>query len=221
MKIFISTIATCLVSISFVFAQPAGFKYYTRGGIGTSTFMHHKNSTQVGKIAFNIGMAAHYQFNKNVGFIVEGNFVSKGSRISGIEPAVFPNSPKKYEDIYKLFYAEIPLMLNLSYPVNDMLYVRGFSGFSYNLNILGTYTRDYYDSNNDDIIEQKIQGLNLTEYSVIYGFGLTVVDKTEHHYNLDFRVNTALNSFGEIRNSENTIISGYNNYYTIGISYSF
>jgi hypothetical protein len=221
MKIFSSISILLVMLMTSAFAQPAGFKYYTRGGIGTSTFIKEKNSTQAGKIAFNIGMAAHYQFNKNIGFIVEGNFVSKGSRIMGVEPGSITSMPKNYEDVYKLFYAEIPFMLNLSYPVNDMLYIRGFSGLSYNLNLLGTYSRDYNESNNQDFYDQKIQGLNLTEFSVVYGFGLCVVDKTEHYYNLDFRVNTALNSFGEIRNSENTMISGYNNYYTIGIGYSF
>lgn len=221
MKILSSIIIIFILIISSLYAQPPGFKYYTRGGVGTSNFIKHKNSDQVGKIAFNIGMAAQYQFNKNVGFIVEVNFVSKGSRIMGIEPGTITSMPKNYEDVYKLFYAEIPFMLNLSYPVNDMLYIRGFSGLSYNLNLLGTYSRDYESSNNQDIFEQKIQGLNLTEYSAVYGFGLSVVDKSDHYYNLDFRVNTALNSFGEIRNSENMIISGYNNYYTIGIAYSF
>lgn len=212
---------TFLSLVGLSYAQPAGFKYYTRGGIGASAFRSSNIANQTDKLSFNIGMAGQYQFNNYVGLIVEGNFVSKGSKIIGEEPATFTSAAKSYEDVYRMFYAEIPVMINLSLPVNDVFYLRAFSGLSNNFNLLGTYSRDYDDANNQDLLDQKINGIRLIENSFVYGFGISIVDKDDHLYNLDFRINDAINSFGDIKNSQNTVISGYNKYYTIGIGYSF
>ncbi len=221
MKKSILLFISILCIIELTYSQPKGFKYYTRGGIGASTFRSSNIANQSDKLSFNIGMAASYQFTNNIGLLVEGNFVSKGSKINGEEPATFTSAAKSYEDVYRMFYAEIPVMLNLSLPVNDVFYLRAFSGISNNFNLLGTYSRDYNDANNQDLLDQKINGIRLLENSIVYGLGVSIADKDDHLYSLDFRVNDAINSFGDIKNSQNTVISGYNKYYTIGIGYSF
>jgi hypothetical protein len=210
-----------LCAFTAIKAQPKGFYYYSRLGLGVSQFNQLANNNQTGKLALNVGLAGNYQFNKYLGLVVEANLSSKGSKIRGTEPATFPNTAQDYEDIYRLFYAEIPLLVKLSFPVSESFYVKGFTGFSNNFKLIGTYSRNYDDANEQDQLDQEINGINLTEYSYIWGLGFEVKDNTDHLYSIDFRSNTALNSFGNIRNSQNNVISGYNSYYTIGFGYSF
>ena len=210
-----------LCAFTAIKAQPKGFYYYSRLGLGVSEFNQLSNNNQTGKLALNIGFVGNYQFNKYIGLVVEANLSSKGSKIRGTEAAVFPNSDQDYEDIYRLFYAEIPLMLKLSAPISESFYVKGFAGLSNNFKLIGTYSRNYDDPNEQDQLDQEVNGINLTEYSYIWGLGFEVKDNTDHLYSIDFRTNTALSSFGNIRNSQNNVISGYNSYYTIGFGYSF
>lgn len=202
-------------------AQPKGFYYYSRLGLGTSRFDKSNLSNQTEKLALNVGIAGNYQFNQYLGIMVEANLSSKGSKITGTEPATFTSAAKPYEDVYKLFYAEIPLIIKLSYPITDQFYIKAFSGFSNNFNLLGTVSRNYDNPNDADQLDQSINGIKLLENSVVFGLGFEVLDKSNHLYSLDFRSNRALNSFGNIRNSQNSVISGYNSYYTIGFGYSF
>lgn len=218
-KILLSMFLLC--AFTAIKAQPKGFYYYSRLGLGVSEFNQLSNNNQTGKLALNIGVAGNYQFNNYVGLVVEANLSSKGSKITGTEAAVFPNSAQDYEDIYRLFYAEIPLIVKLSAPISESFYVKGFAGLSNNFKLIGTYSRNYDDPNEQDQLDQEVNGINLTEYSYLWGFGFEVKDNTDHLYAIDFRTNTAFSSFGNIRNSQNNVISGYNSYYTIGFGYSF
>lgn len=202
-------------------AQPKGFYYYSRIGLGVSSFDNSSINNQTGKLALNVGIAGNYQFSDYLGIIAEANFSSKGSKIRGEEPATFTTPAKAYEDIYRMFYAEIPVMLKASIPLSDAFYLKGFGGISTNFNLLGTYSRDYDNANDQDLLDQKINGITLLENSLVYGIGFEVKDKSDHLYSIDFRQNTAINSFGDIKNSQNSVISGYNKYYTIGFGYSF
>lgn len=210
-----------LLNVSFINAQPKGFYYYSRAGLGVSNFRNSSLNNQTGKLALNIGIAGNYQFNDYFGLIAEGNFSSKGSKITGEEPATFTSPAKGYEDIYRLFYIEIPIMAKVSLPVTESFFLKGFGGFSTNFNLLGTYSRNYNDPNEQDMLDQQINGITLLENSIVLGLGIEIKDKNEHLYSLDFRNNNGINSFGNIRNSQNNPISGYNSYYTIGIGYSF
>jgi hypothetical protein len=190
-------------------------------GLGTSEFSKSSNVNQQSKLALNVGVAGNYQFNKYLGILVEANLSSKGAKVTGTEPATFTEPAKAYEDIYRLFYAEIPILLKVSYPISDNFYIKGFGGISNNFKLLGTYSRNYDDPNESDQLDQEINGININEQSVILGLGFEVQDKAEHLYSVDFRTNNAINSFGNIKNSQNNVITGYNNYYTIGFGFSF
>ncbi len=217
----IQLICMLLFMVLIVNAQPKGFYYYSRVGLGTSEFYKTSNVNQQSKLALNVGIAGNYQFNKYLGVIVEANLSSKGAKVIGTEPANFTTPAKAYEDIYRLFYAEIPLLLKASYPISDNFYIKGFGGISNNFKLLGTYSRNYDDPNENDQLDQEINGININEQSVILGIGFEVQDKAEHLYSVDFRTNRAINSFGNIKNSQNNVITGYNNYYTIGFGFSF
>jgi len=210
-----------LVSVETAIAQPKGFYYYSRAGLGVSTFKNSSLGNQTGKLAFNVGLAGNYQINNYFGIIVEANLSSKGAKIQGTEPATFTSPAKSYEDIYRMFYVEIPILIKLSYPITDEFFVKGYGGLGSNFNLLGTYSRNYDDANNQDLLDQQINGITLLENSIVYGVGLEVKDKTDHLYSLDFRRVEAINSFGNIKNSQNQSISGYNQYYTIGFGYTF
>lgn len=210
-----------LLSVVTIQAQPRGFYYYSRVGLGVSEFKNSSINNQTGKLALNVGLAGNYQFNRYVGLVAEANFSSKGSKITGTEAATFTSPEKPYEDVYRLFYAELPLMLKLSYPLTDAFYIKGFGGISHNFNLLGTYSRNYDNANDQDLLDQSINGISLLEQSLVWGLGFEVKDNTDHLYSIDFRTNNALSSFGDIKNSQNSVISGYNNYYTIGFGYSF
>lgn len=207
--------------ISFSSAQSKGFYYYTRAAIGSSNFNSSNIGTQTGKLALNIGIAGQYQFNDYLGIIAEANFSSKGTKFNSTEPATFTNPAKTYEDVYRLFYAEIPVLINFSYPLSDAFYARGFTGLSNNFNLMGTFSRNYSDAQYQDIMDEQLNGIKLLEQATVIGFGLGVKDKNEHLYTLDFRWNNALNEFGELKNSQNSVIKGKNSYYTIGFGYSF
>lgn len=210
-----------LVSAEAMHAQPQGFYYYSRAGLGISTFKNTSLNNQTGKLAFNVGMAGNYQFAEYVGVIVEANLSSKGSKITGEEPPSFPDPAKSYEDIYRMFYVEIPVLLKLSYPLTDAFYVKGYGGIGTNFNLLGTYSRNYDDANNQDLLDQQINGITILENSVVFGAGFEIKDKSDHLYSFDFRKNNAFTSFGNIKNSQNQPISGFNQYYTIGFGYTF
>lgn len=210
-----------MVSIEAVQAQPQGFYYYSRAGLGVSTFKNRSLINQTGKLAFNVGVAGNYQFMDYVGLIIEANLSSKGSKISGDEPATFTTPAKSYEDIYRMFYIEIPVMIKLSYPLTQEFYVKGYGGLSTNFNLLGTFSRNYDDANNQDLLDQQINGITLLENAGIFGVGFEIKDKTEHLYSIDFRKANAFTSFGEIKNGQNQTISGFNQYYTIGFGYTF
>ncbi len=202
-------------------AQPKGFYYYSRVGLGVSDFKNASNSNQTEKLALNFGAGGNYQFNKYIGIIVEANLTSKGSKISGIEDATFTSPDKPYQDIYKLFYAEIPFMLKLSYPLTENFYINCFGGISNNFNLLGLYSRNYNDPNERDNLDKEVNGIRLSEQSYVLGLGFEAKDNFDHLYSIDFRTNTAFTSFGNVQNSQNNVISGFNNYYTIGFGYSF
>ncbi len=221
MKNIIKTLLLVLLAINSSTAQQKGFYYYTRAAIGSSSINSSSISSQSGKLAFNIGVAGQYQFNNYIGLIAEANFVSKGTKFNGVVPATFTSPAKNYEDIYRLFYAEIPVLVNLSYPITDAFSIRGFTGISNNFNLLGTFSRNYTNSQDQDILDEQINGLKLIEHSAVFGFGVGVKDKLDHLYSLDFRWNSGLTEFGEIKNSQNNVIKGKNNYYTIGFGYSF
>ncbi len=214
-------ICLLLISVEIIQAQPKGFYYYSRIGLGVSNFNNSAINNQTGKLAINAGIAGNYQFNNYFGIVAEADFVSKGSKIRGVETNTFPSANQAYEDIYKLFYAEIPVLIKISYPITEAFYVKGYGGISTNFNLLGTTSRNYDDVNEADQLDRQINGINLLENAIVYGFGFEIKDKDDHLYSFDFRTSDAINSLGNIKNSENNTISGFNHYYTIGFGYSF
>ncbi len=220
-KYLIRLLLLICTSAEGLYAQDKGFYYQSRIGIGQSTFRPGDVSDQSGKVSFNLGIGGVYQFNRIFGLTAEGLFVSKGTRVRGEEAALFPNPSRKYEDAYRLFYIEIPLMAKINIPLSSQMSVKVFGGPSMNFNLLGTYSRDYDQSDNDDIHDRKVNGLNVIEQSLVYGAGIDILSGSSALYSIDVRMSNAISSFGDIYDEQNNVISGYNNYVSIGLAYSF
>jgi hypothetical protein len=202
------------------FAQSPGFRYGARIGIGQAKISGASIVNQTGRLAFNAGLTANYQFNNHVGLSADFLFTSKGSRASSSETksGFFNSTTYNYEEIYKLYYFEIPIMAKVSVGFSNF-HPKIFVGPSINFNLLGTQTRTYEDPNyNTDhgFSDRKIPGLQLMEFSGVVGAGFDVEMANEKILFLDIRYNSALNSFGIINGR-----SAYNNYFTVGVGYLY
>jgi hypothetical protein len=200
-------------------AQSAGFRYGVRFGIGQANISGAGIGNQTGKLALNAGLTSSFQFNKHLGLNADFLFVSKGSRASGTTSTggLFPSN-YKYEESYKLYYFEIPVMAKLSIGFSN-LHLKAFAGPSINFNLKGTQTRTYEDqnfNNNSGFSDRKIPGLQLMEFAGVAGAGFDVEMGNKQILFLDARYNWALNSFGVINGN-----NAYNNYFSVGVGYLY
>jgi hypothetical protein len=200
--------------------QSAGFRYGARFGIGQANISRAGIQNQTGKLALNAGLTANYQFNNHLGLNADFLFTSKGSRASGIDTrsGVFGSASYKYEESYKLYYFEIPVMAKLSIGFSN-LHLKVFAGPSVNFNLTGTQTRSYEDpdfNRDNGFSERKIPGLQLMEFAGVAGAGFDVEMDNKQILFLDARYSGAYSSFGVINGS-----NAYNNYFTVGVGYLY
>lgn len=202
-------------------AQVKGFYYQVRGGIGQSVFRPSSLENQTGLVSFSAGLGANYQFNPYVGIMLEGIWVRKGSRIRGSALSVQPLGKEEYEDRYRLYYVEFPLLLKFSAPLTDDFYLKVFGGPSLNLCLGGRYSRSYVNAGQSGIPEHSLQGLNGVEYAYVYGAGFDIKDSGYPIISIDVRTSHALNVSNTLRDEQNRSVAVYNRYFAIGIAYTF
>jgi hypothetical protein len=200
------------------FSQSDGFRMGAHFGMGQATIKEANISRQTGKLALQAGLSMNYQFFKNFGLNSNILFTSKGSRSSGSETVYgfFGSKEYTYEEDYSLYYVEIPLMPKLSLG-GEKFFVKVFAGPSLNFNLYGKQDKVFDDANyheQNGFTNREIKGLNLLEYSLVYGGGFDVEVSDNSIFSLEVRESRSLNSFGEI-NTKDAI----NQYFMVGIGY--
>lgn len=206
-----------------VFSQSTGFRYGARFGIGQSQFGSKGLADQQGKLSLSGGVSNAYQFNPTVGIGVDALFVSKGTKASGVTTEDSPFNVKtdyKYHETYRLYDAEIPLMLRLGFG-SENFFFRVFGGPSFNFNLLSTEERTYDNENyNQDhgYPERELKGVKVLEYAVVLGLGIEAQNAQNKVFFADLRKSSALTSFGKITANGN---NGYNEYFSIGLGYRY
>ena len=216
-----------LISILFIlsfntsgFSQTPGFRAGIHLGIGEARITKAGISNQTGKLSLQGGLAASYQFTKNIGLVNNILFTTKGSRTSGTETVsgFFGSQQYTYEEDFSLQYIEIPLMLKVSLGLGSF-HLKAFSGPSANFNISGNADRTYDDpeyNKDHGFTNKEITGLNLLEYTLVLGGGIDIELSDESVLYLELRESLALNSFGEIN-----IKDAFNQYITAGIGFLY
>lgn len=200
-------------------AQFDGFKYGGRFGIGQARINEAELGDQRGKLALSGGITSTYYFSKTFGLQADFLFTSKGSRASGEEvvQGFFGTTRFQYEEIYRMFYLEVPVTARLAFGSENFL-VKFYGGPSINFNLLGTQSRTYEDPDyNDDhgFTDREINGLELLEGAGVYGTGFEVA-ADEGIFFLDIRNTIAFSSFGIINGRK-----AFNNYFVIGVGYLY
>ncbi len=200
-------------------AQSQGFKYGARFAIGQANFNSDNISDEAGKLMLRGGFGATYQFNKNVALFGEGALTLKGSKATFTRnnSGTLGTSTETFEDDYSLVYVELPLMLKLSYGASEEFYIKGFAGPSLNFNVLSIYNRDS-NINANDFQQEKIPGVDVIEGAFVFGGGFDIETKQGQIFSLDVRSNKAFSSWGKIPGNGR---SGFNNYFAVGVGYTF
>lgn len=218
MKVLVTFLVGSIISFN-LFAQSEGLRYGARFGIGESRFTKESLSAQQGKLSFNTGLAANYQFFENFGLTLDALFVSKGTKAQGsVTRSTFTGTREiQFEETYRMFYAEIPLMAKASVGFNNF-YLKAFAGPSLNFNLLSTYSRDYDDPDETDISDEQMKNLEVMEQTIVYGVGFEVEMADHELFFLDFRNSTGLSSFGKVTSTGE---DGYSSYFSIGIGYMY
>jgi hypothetical protein len=103
------------------FSQSKGFRYGARFGIGQASISNASIPNQTGKLALNAGFTASHQFNRHIGLCADFLFTAKGSRASGTttQTGVFGTRTYNYEETFRLYYFEIPVMAKLSIGISN------------------------------------------------------------------------------------------------------
>lgn len=209
------------IASTAAFAQSPGFHKGARFSLGEATFkdFNMENATTESKLLMSGGVSVTNQFTENFGLMADVLFTSKGAKASGTtESGGAISSDKKYNDTYRLFYAELPIMAKLSVGT-DNFYIKGFAGPSINFNLLGTETRVFedpdYDRNNG-YDNRPLNNLEVLEFSTVLGGGIDVINGAGQTFFVDFRVSNPLGVAGKIQGNDFK-----NSYFSIGIGYLY
>jgi hypothetical protein len=207
---FILTLAPCC------FSQSPGFRYGFHAGAGQAKIEGAELLNQLGKLAINAGFISAYQINKNVGLVAEVLLTYKGARTEGSIKSCCIDY--KYEEIYRLNYVEVPVMVKGSIGISS-LFMKVFTGPSVNFNIKSSRSRTFENDNFNMIYgysNNKMTGIKLMELAWVAGAGFEVELEEKDIVFLEIRNNMALTSFGNINGK-----SGFNNYLGLVIGYLY
>ena len=204
------------------YAQDQEFKYGARFGIGESTLKIGSSNSYYSRLALTGGIASDYSFSKYVGIGADFMLSFKGGSTDGsvIEKDIFNNETAyKYEGDVRLVYGELPIALNVKYPITDNFSLKVFAGPSINFKFLGLESRTFENSGyNDDhgYQDRSISGLNTTQFDFFYGAGVVVQNENEQIYFLDFRLGQSIGDMGVL---DNQALTG--KYFHISAGYLF
>jgi hypothetical protein len=217
MKKLITLLSFLFISLTLS-AQSPGTRYGGHFALGTSHFRGYAD--QQSKLLFSTGIAVNKQFTKNLGVNMNALVTSKGSRISGSTPGgtdIFGNTRYyKYEDTYRMYYVEVPLLPKLSFGGNGF-FAKVFAGPSINFNLFSAQSRKYEDENfNSNNGFDKKYDAEVMEYAMVYGAGIDLETKDSQVWFIDLRLSQAMNSFGTINS-----FKASNDYFALGIGYLY
>jgi hypothetical protein len=220
MKRIILTIAIISVGATALFAQSPGFKKGARFSLGEASFkdFNHDNITTDSKLLMSGGVSVSNQFTENFGLMADVLFTSKGAKGSGTTNVGAFGSEEKFDDTYRLFYAELPIMAKISVGA-DNFYIKGFAGPSINFNLLGTETRVFENGNvdnNEGYRDRQLNDLEVIEFSTVIGGGIDVVNSVGQAFFVDLRLSSPISSLGKIQGATPS-----NSYFSIGVGYLY
>lgn len=200
--------AISILSISVLTAQPTGFRYGTRLGLGQSTIRSDGVSNLKEKLLVAGGLTANYQILNFIGINGDVMAIFKGAQAEGVETVkdFFENEKSyKYNTKYDLIYAELPLMLKLSKGIGNV-YFKIFAGPGINFKLAAMETREYADEEyqaQHGYFNRNIEDTEVISYSANYGAGIDILmpQKNEIFF-LDVRKSDGLTPFGKLNGKD-------------------
>lgn len=213
------TILLFATAISFqVFSQTSDLKYGVRFALGQSMFSDNLGgSSQLGRIAFNIGITTHIQFTNSFATSVDLHLCSKGTRISGTDESTSSLGVKTSSDYlrtFRLFYAEFPILPRYTISIKEKLKLNIFAGPSINFAVISA--TESKDGGTNSYSSNDIANVKTIEYAAVTGFSFNVTNSDLHQYFLDFRYSIPLSSVATISGKEISI-----SYFAVGVGFLY
>ena len=212
-------ITVAVFAVNSVKAQDTGFKYGSRFGIGSASFVSDGNNSFKSKLLLQAGIASSYMFSKNVGLMADVLFTSKGSKNSGVttENTFGVTTEYPYSETYNFYYAEIPFMGRIQFGTPEIGF-KVYAGPSYNFKLAATETRKYDNesyNNNNGYEAKEIEDLDVAETALVVGGGIDVYSNGGIYF-IDVRYSRGTNYFRLFNNSE-----AFTSYFSINIGQLF
>lgn len=213
-------LAVALFFPLFTNAQTPGFRMGGMFGVGESRIKSEGITNETGKLALTAGMTMTYQFSKNFGIYANALFTTKGTKSAGVErvSGIFTYTDYSYMRRFSLYYIEIPVMPKVSVGLKNF-HLKAFAGPSLNFNILAKEDKEYDNQayNNDyGYSGRNLPGVNVLEYSLVYGGGIDVEVSNRDLLFLEVRASTGITHLGSINGQDAT-----NKYLMVGLGYQY
>lgn len=201
-------------------AQSEGFYYGTRLGLGESTIDGGGISNPSGKLMWQAGGSAVYQFSNNIGLGADFLLSGKGVKGSGEveEGGLTGSTTYSFNEKVSLLSGDVPIYAKASLGFGN-IYIKVFGGPSINFNFGGLYSREYDDANyndNNGFNNVEMKNLETIETSLMYGLGIDVRSNDGRLFFLDLRLANSMNSIGTLNGSEMNL-----NYLCLNAGYLF
>ena len=148
----------------------------------------------------NIGMFSNTRINKNIAFQIELNYSQKGAFKEDLDY----DSGLWTEYNWYFDYLEIPIILKISIPINNVL-PNVYAGFAYGILISATYESE--DEWGDVYEEDMIDYIETTEATFIIGGGLDYVLNQKTILMFDMRYTAGITSWLEDIDIVNSVFS--------------
>jgi hypothetical protein len=216
-----------LYFLSFTFATVTAWaqekEFYMGGrlGLGESRIECAGIPNAKSKLAVSGGITTSYFFTKNLALNAEFLLTSAGARAQGSSPEkglLGGDVYYSYKEKYDLVNAEVPITGQLTLWFGNM-FLRGYTGPSMSFKLMAVQTRTYDDSdynNSHGFINKQLDQTNNIFYSMVYGVGIGARSESNKLFFLDFRINRALTSMGNINN-----VTAFSSYYCLSAGYEF
>jgi hypothetical protein len=192
-----------------------------RIGLGESKIKSDGLKDATGRIAVSGGLSANYEFNRVFALNADLLLTSVGARTEGASTErdiLGKEYEYRYIDRIDLLFAEVPLTAQFTARVKNF-FARAYVGPSANFKLIAIESRTYDDEEyNEDngYLSRDISNMSVSNYSMIYGFGIGALDRNKKTYFLDFRISNGMSPIGKIYNATSRL-----NYYMISGGYYF
>lgn len=193
-----------MVLTTAIFGHAQGLKIGTRISLGQSDFSGNLLNSS-GRLYAGIGATANYQFNNWFGLASDAMLMKKGSYVVGTyQNNDVLQTQYRYSENYKFYQAELPVMAKLRIGSEHFAF-KVFAGPCIAFNLASVSSRTYDNanySNDHSYVNKPLEGMNVFEQSVMYGFGLEVKSSRNEVLFLDFRNNNGISPIGNINGQD-------------------